>query len=57
MKESDYIAAQNLWRCRLAHELLRGLVFLTEANKSWQNNIVEELYELEESLCKLVKLR
>jgi hypothetical protein len=54
VKESDYIAAQNLWRVRLAHEMVRGMVFTSKTYSAWQAELIESLYELEEALGKLV---
>ncbi len=50
MKESDYIAAQNLWRVRLAAEMVSGTLFHSQARKTLQGKIYDLLYDLETEL-------
>jgi hypothetical protein len=55
VKESDYIAAQNLWRARQALEMVRGMVFLSRSQRERQGELTDLLYKWEMELSKALE--
>lgn len=57
MKESEYIAATNLVKIRIARTAIRDMVFLSQSSELRQSDLLKEVCELEEQINAMIKIK